>query len=95
MDSARGRVYREQRPEALQLLWRTTSPRCAASLVSLNQRRTLDVITALSGADCGARPLAAPFAVADSVSDFGPAVNVGLSLEYPLPAASRSHDEIC
>lgn len=60
---------------------RTTSPRCAASLVSLNHRRTLEVMTALSGADCGARPLAAPDAEADSISDFGPAVNVGLSLE--------------
>ena len=60
---------------------RTTSPRCAASLVSLNHRRTLDVMTALRGADCGALPLAAPDAEAASISDFGPAVNVGLSLK--------------
>ena len=73
---------------------RTTSPRCAASFVSLYHRRTLEVITALSGADCGARPLAAPPAVADSVNDFGPAVKVGLSLEYPLPAdAGAAMDE--
>ena len=47
----------------------------------MNHRRTLDVITALRGADCGARALTAPDAAAASVSDFGPAVNVGLSLE--------------
>lgn len=34
---------------------RTTSPRCAASLASSYQRRTLDVITAPRGAETGPR----------------------------------------